>query len=291
MAIYKKNPRTARRREDGGPACDQGALLSQPPAHQSDRDRAIGTAARLQAALAGAALALAAAGAAASSDPLIGLLAPGESGVGFSLRHEASPYRGSDKSNDFLPLAVYDSEYFYLQTYRAGLKLERAGWRTELFIKRRFEGFASNHVPEGMAGMEKRAVGGDVGLAMQHAWGAGTAYAELLTDASDNSDGSELRLGYRYEGWWSGRLRFRPYATLAYRNAKLNDYYYGVRPGEATAARPAYEPGAGANLELGVQAAYRLTDHWQVFGGLSLLQLSSGIRNSPVVEERAVIPG
>lgn len=138
--------------------------------------------------------------------------------------------------------------------------------------------------------MEKRAVGGDVGIAAQHAWGNGTAYAELMTDASGNSDGSELRLGYRYEAWWNGRLRWRPYATVALRNAKLNNYYYGVQPSEATAERPAYEPGGGVNLELGVQAAYRLTDRWQLLAGVALQQYSSGIRNSPVVEDRALVP-
>jgi outer membrane protein len=228
--------------------------------------------------------------AAASSDPLIGILPPGDAGVGFSLRLEPSPYRGSDKNSDLLPLFVYDSEHFYLQSYRAGLKLEREGWRNELFIKRRFEGYASNHVPESMAGMEKRAIGGDIGIATQHAWGSGTAYAELLTDVSGNSDGSELRLGYRYEAWWNGRLRWRPYATVAFRDAKLNNYYYGVRPGEAAAERPAYEAGSGVNLEFGVQAAYRLTERWQLLGGVSLLQMSSGIRDSPVVEERALVP-
>jgi outer membrane protein len=245
---------------------------------------------KLRTAILGAWLTLIACGAAASGDPLIGLLAPGEAGAGGAMRLMPSPYRGGGKDTDFLPLITYDTPYLYIESYRAGLKIERSGWRSEAFVQRRFEGFASNQVPESMAGMEKRAVGTDVGLSTQHAWGNGTAYAEILRDASEHSDGTELRLGYRYEGWWNGRLRWRPYATLAWRNAKLNNYYYGVQPGEATATRPAYEPGAGANLEFGVLAAYRLTERWQLFGGVSVTQLSSGIRDSPVVEERAVLP-
>ena len=243
---------------------------------------------RIAAGIAATALAGVTGTAIASSDPLIGILPPGDAGLGFSVRLEPSPYRGADKNSDVLPLFIYDSEYFYLQSYRGGLKLERDGWRTELFLKRRFEGFASNHVPESMAGMQKRSIGADVGVAAQHVWGRGTAYAELLTDASDNSEGSELRLGYRYEAWWSGRLRWRPYVTLSYRDAKLNNYYYGVQPAEATPERPAYEPGAGVNLELGVQAAYRLSGRWQLLGGVALLAPSSGLRGSPVVEDRVI---
>ena len=237
-----------------------------------------------------AALALSAGAVSASGDPLTGLLAPGDAGVGLSFRFEPSPYIGSDTNTDFLPHVMYDSEHFYLQSYRGGLKLERNGWRNELFIKRRFEGFASNKVPESMTGMAKRSIGADVGIATEHAWGDGAAYAELLTDASENSRGSELRLGYRYEAFWNGRLRWRPYFTLAYRNAKLNNYYYGVRSDEATPERPAYEPGAGVNLEAGVQVAYRLSQRWQVFGGVSLLAPSSVIRDSPVVEDTAMVP-
>jgi outer membrane protein len=219
---------------------------------------------------------------------MVGVLPPGDSGMGLTVRLEPSPYRGATRNSDVLPLISYDSEYFYLESYRAGLKLERAGWRTELFVARRFEGFASNLVPESMTGMEKRAIGSDVGIAAQHAWGDGTAYAELLTDGSGTSDGSELRLGYRYERWWNGRLRWRPYATISFRNATLNNYYYGVRPEEASAERPAYEPGAGANVEFGVQATYRLSAHWLLLGGVSVVQMSSGIRGSPVVEDRAI---
>src|SRR3954454_12293376 len=98
--------------------------------------------------LAAIALAAVMGNAAASSDPLIGLVPSGDSGIGLQLRLEPSLYRGDDQTTDVLPLLIYDSQYFYLQSYRAGLKLEHNGWRSELFIKRRFEGFASNHVPE-----------------------------------------------------------------------------------------------------------------------------------------------
>jgi MipA family protein len=244
----------------------------------------------LRLAVLAAAFSLYACGAAANSDPLIGLVPSGDAGLGLQLKLQPSPYRGADRTSDFLPLLSYDGEYFYLQSYRAGLKLERAAWRAELFVQRRFEGFASNHVPDSMEGMEKRAVGGDVGIAAQHRWGSGTAYAELLTDASSNSDGTELRLGYRYEGWWAGQFRVRPYVTLAWRDAKLNNYYYGVRPGEATPDRPAYDAGSGVNLEAGFLGAYRISSHWQVFGTFAVQRAASAIRDSPVVEDRALIP-
>ena len=103
-------------------------------------------------------------------------------------------------------------------------------------MRRRLEGFASDRVPESMVGQTQRFGGDDLGIAGRYKLGAGVVYGELMTNVSEESDGTELRLGYRYEGWWSDgrRFRWRPYATLAWRDAKLNNYYYGVpglRPG------------------------------------------------------------
>ena len=52
------------------------------------------------------------------------MTAPGEAAVGMVLRFERSPYspyQGPDRSSDFLPYFVYDSQHFYLQSDRIGL--------------------------------------------------------------------------------------------------------------------------------------------------------------------------
>ena len=189
-----------------------------------------------------------------------------------------------------MPWASYESEHFFLQAHRIGLKTQTRDARGELFLRRRFDGFSSDHVPESMVGMAKRSGGDDLGLALRMRQGAGTLYGELLQDVSEESQGRELRVGYRYDGWWNGRLPWRPYATLAWRDAKLNDYYFGVRPEEASAERPAYEAGGGLNLELGVLASFRFTERWQLLGGIGATRWSGAVRASPVAEDRAWVP-
>ncbi len=175
-----------------------------------------------------------------------------------------------------MPHFRYDSRHFFLHSDRIGLKHEIDGARYELFLRRRLEGFASDHVPEAMTGLGPRLGGDDLGIAARIRLGAGALYGEAMTNVSEESRGTELRLGYRYEGWWSGRLRWRPYATLAWRDADLNNYYYGV---------PGYEPGAGLNLELGALVAYRFAQNWQALAGAQVTQWSSGVRGSPAVED------
>src|SRR5439155_177246 len=66
-----------------------------------------------------------------------------------------------------------------------------------------------------------------------------------------------------------GRLWLQPQAMLGFRDANLNNYYYGVRPGEATPLRPAYSAGGGALAQLGLYGAYRLTERWRLIGGVT----------------------
>src|SRR5438046_9865830 len=74
---------------------------------------------------------------------------------------------------------------------------------------------------------------------------------------------------------------------LSARDARLNDYYYGVSASEAAADRPAYRPGAGVNGTVGLNARYDLTDTWHFFAGVCATLWASGVRKSPIVEDRA----
>ena len=80
-----------------------------------------------------------------------------------------------------------------------------------------------------------------------------------------------------------------PYFMLAARDAKLNNYYYGVLPSEATPDRPAYEPGSGVNATLGLNARYDFTNHWHFLAGISAARwaggVQSGMATGPIVRD------
>ena len=224
----------------------------------------------------------------ANSDPLVGVVGePGGAGLGGAFRLERSLYRGAGTRADLVPLYLYEGEHLYLHAYRVGLKLERGEHqRFDLFLAHRFEGFPYDQVVGSIAGMAARQPGFDLGASYEVRGRYGAAYGEALRNVTDASGGTEFRLGYRYD-WRGGRFTLRPYVSLSLRDAKLNDYYYGVRPEEATATRPAYAPGSGANLQLGLYGAYALTERWRLVAGLGTTHWSKGVRGSPIVDGRA----
>jgi outer membrane protein len=233
-------------------------------------------------------LALVCGAAGASSDPLTGVATTDAVAIGVMPRVERSPYRGAGMRHDFVPVYLYEGERVYLHSISVGLKLgESEARRFDLFLRHRFEGHPTDDIPALLSGMAEREPGIDAGIGAQIGGSWGIAFAEVLTDASTASGGSELRLGYKYP-MRRGRLWLRPHATVSLRSAKLNDYYYGVRPEEARADRPAYEAGSGAMPEIGLFGAYRLAYGWRLFGGATLAQLPQTVRRSPIVGERTL---
>ena len=214
------------------------------------------------------------ASAGASSDPLIDVLPDGGAAVGFTWRHERSTYREADTALDNLPMYLYEGELAYLHATRLGLKFKREHWRFDAFLRYRLEGFTRDLRPQSTIGLEPREPGIDAGVSLRRATSWGTPYVELLRDASHRSQGTELRLGYWNE-WRRGRVTLRPHAMLAWRNARLNQYYYGV---------PGYTPGAGLDAELALYAAYALDESWQLIGALTATRRSSEITGSPIAQ-------
>jgi len=218
-------------------------------------------------------------------------VATGGAGLGIVMRSETSPYLGGGRRNDVLPLYIYSGKRAFIEADRVGVKLhESPDSRVDVFLGYRFEGYPYDRIPVSLAGMAHRSPGLDLGLAYQQRNSWGTVFGELLHDAATGSNGTEVRAGYRYD-WKVGNLQLQPQFTLAARGRNLNNYYYGVRASEATATRPAYEPGAGLNTEIGLSAVYRLSERWRVLAGISAKHLASGIRGSPIVRDRTQLAG
>jgi MipA family protein len=225
-----------------------------------------------------------------NTEPLTDILSsPGSAGLGLVTRIERSPYKDAGTRYDLLPLYLYEGERLFLHANRGGIKLlngtER---RLDLFVEQRLEGFPTERLPASLAGMSPRDSGLDLGLAYRWRQPWGTLQAELVHDISNTYKGNEFRLGYTYD-WRSGPWMLRPSLTVGVRDARLNNYYYGVQASEATAGRPAYAPGAGVQTSIGLYGSYDLTERWRLLAGVSATLLDNKTKNSPIVQ-KSVLP-
>lgn len=118
------------------------------------------------------------------------------------------------------------------------------------------------------------------GVRYQHYIGEHYLMAELTQD-SDAHYSQQLQLIY------SKRQQIRNWDLYynvgwAYTPAKLVNYYYGVRPDETTAERPAYQAGAGTQFTLSATAIYPLSERWLFEGSVGSSFYSRSYRQSPL---------
>lgn len=223
----------------------------------------------------------------AATDVLVDFLAiPGSAGLGAIQRMDRTPYRGAQVGQDLVPLYIYEGRHVYLRGTRVGYKFsDTPDHGLEVFLDYRYEGYPTSHQPPVLDAMALRDSGAQTGAAYRGRTRFGNFDAEILHDANNLSHGTEWRLGYSFD-LHSGRWHFRPSWTVARRSANLNNYYYGVRPGEAAPGRPAYKPGSGTDWTTALYGYYELSRRWRLLGGVGVTYLSDGVRASPLVEDR-----
>lgn len=227
-----------------------------------------------------------------TKEPLSDVLSKtGDAGLGVAVRFEDSLYRDGGMRYDLVPLYMYEGERFYLQSYRVGMKFQpKPTERYDLFLAHRFEGYPSNEILPSQVGMAPRSPGLDAGASYRWQVPWGNYFVEYLRDVSGTSLGSEFQVGFNYD-IRRDNLILTPNLVFSLRDAKLNNYYYGVLPNEATTLRPAYAAGTGLNTRLGIDARYDLTQHWRLMGGIFATRWSDEVRFSPIVESRLQIGG
>jgi len=113
-------------------------------------------------------------------------------------------------------------------------------------------------------------------------WGSATLRA--FHDVSGTHGGYELSASYSRR-WTLGRLSVTPTLGVAYKSARLNDYYWGVHKSEATFALPAYRVGDGFGVEGGLVTNYYLSRNLRVALSVNYERLADDVAASPLAEE------
>ncbi|GLR71557.1 MipA/OmpV family protein [Agaribacter marinus] len=190
-----------------------------------------------------------------------------------------------DVSNEVTPVPVvyYQTENFQLLGPNFSYKLAEMSDLTLDFVGQlRFDGFEEGD-SDTFRGMEDRSGSFDLGLSVGYQTGFGDFSAQFITDATNEHKGNEFSLtystSYNFETY-----NIKPYLTLTRQSEDIVDYYYGVRSDEETQSRALYIGEATTNVELGVQANWRVGQHHNFITYASYTAFGSEIKDSPLVD-------
>jgi MipA family protein len=224
------------------------------------------------------------------AQPAVDQSAPPPSGwgLGIGAGWQRPVYAGAENKTRVIPLVSFENEYVRVLGLGADLKLPSAG-PVSFSLRARYalgDGYESDDAPI-LNGMEERKPSFWLGGAVQWRTEYAKLSAEVSGDASSHSKGTEARLGVEHD-FRFGRFMFTPRVAAVWRDAKYVDYYYGVRPEEATAFRPAYEGRGTTNAEVGLRTFYGFSQHDGAFLDVSATALGSSIKDSPLVDRRTL---
>ena len=95
--------------------------------------------------------------------------------------------------------------------------------------------------------------------------------------------------GYELAASWTGRFKagdwtLLPGASVRWQDAKMVDYYYGVRASEALLGRAAYSADAALTPDVSLLATRKLGERWSVYARASHAWLPSEVTDSPLVD-------
>ncbi|MCG6118760.1 MAG: MipA/OmpV family protein [Aquimonas sp.] len=194
-----------------------------------------------------------------------------------------TPYAQADNDTLVVPLVQYEGERLYFRGLSLGWRLQPDGpVQVELIARARLDGFKAKDSPV-FAGMATRQRSIELGASASTPVGPGRIEFAAFTDALDRSGGQELDLMWRGD-FGRGPLRLQPEAGLRWQSSDLVDYYFGVRPEEAIAGRPAYRAGSALVPRVAFSSLVPLSGGWSLFARVSVDRLPSAIEDSPLVD-------
>jgi len=201
-------------------------------------------------------------------------------GIAVGIRTAEIPFKAKDDSvQDFIPLLFYDGDIFFIRGLTGGLKLyNKDDWQFSLIGRYRYF-----DIPEEFQNLV-RGNALDVGGQLKYRINKNLeTNLEIMTDGDGRYYSS---LNARYH-WESGSWELFPYATLRYKSADFNDYYYGL-DGFSDPNNPSNtfnnKIGSAFDLTLGSEIRYHVTSNLYLLGRAQLTTLDSKTRDSPSIE-------
>ena len=205
----------------------------------------------------------------------------------------ASPYKGMDNKSLVLPLVVWSAGPVALKGTELSFRFyERAPLELRVLAAPRMMGYSSGD-SDALEGMNDRERSFDAGLGatlelpfVPNLFLEGKAAADISGRHAGPS--GELGLEKKFiSKYW--RLSLSAGGRL--HSARLEDYYFGVRPDEVRADRPQYQAGTTGHFFAGTTFVCGISRHWVVITGLGTEWLGAGARKSPLTGRDVLLSG
>lgn len=224
--------------------------------------------------------------------PVVADAADGGVGLVGQLNRGAQLGENSNKTS-MSPFIYYDGDNIYADFQEVSWKMiKQPHYTISPLLSFRLRGYDPEQDVE-LAGMDSRDATIEAGARIQMDSQLGVMSFTAVTDTLNKHNGYELKAswGATYQRF---RWSFDAAVGISHKSDAMVDYYYGVRPDEATVERQAYTAGAATNPYLELNMAYILSRKIILISGMEFSWLDDAIQDSPIIErstENAIYSG
>ena len=212
--------------------------------------------------------------------------------AGAGIGYKDKPYRDydSDEKYGVLPIVLYEGDHFFARGQSIGWDFlgDNDTWELAIIGEYLDDGYDSSN-SDFLSGMSDRDPSiGFGGHVIYRPDKLGVKFV-AVTDVADESEGSQMR-GEVFYVYRSGTgLQLVPTVGIVWQDEDYNDWYYGVRAREATAARPRYDADDDINYRFDLTAGYSKPGSRILFtGGVRYELLGDEIDDSPITSDDGV---
>ncbi|MDN0086610.1 MipA/OmpV family protein [Yersinia nurmii] len=207
--------------------------------------------------------------------------------LGASALVSPDPYLGKQDRVYPVPVINYEGDDFYFRTLAAGYYL----WRDDsnrltldaYYLPLNFKPGDSDDWR--MKQLDKRRSTLMAGVSYAHTEDWGIIRTAISGDMLDNSNGLIGDVAYLYKFQLNNWL-LTPGVGVTWNSKNQNKYYYGVSGNEAARSTlSAYEPSDSWSPYAELSAHYQINASWNAFFLGRYIQLSSEVKNSPMVDK------
>ena len=212
-------------------------------------------------------------------------VATSQLGLGIAVADTEVQYRGKDNSTSLIPLILYDNQYLHVFGNTVDLKLPSLS-HLHFAVRAKYalgDGYKASQ-SDYLYGMAERK--GGLWLGGAASWDSQlVTLSASWTKATNDSKGQQFEVNAEH-GFRSGRFQLTPHVGVVRSDKKYVDYYYGVRPDEVRADRPAYAgTDAATEVSAGVRVNYALSRQQMLLLDVSDTHRGSAITDSPLVDK------
>lgn len=204
--------------------------------------------------------------------------------VGLGFAYNQNIYKGVGNRIQAFPLLNLNSDDFFIQGFTAGYNAYQDESVSFAFIVQpMFGGYDASQSDE-LEGMSDTSYLVNTGVQMQYRLMPFSMTLSVVHDITGRTEGNSASAKFAATVPLDDqRMVLIPSITFTWLDSEITDYYYGVTHNEATATRPAYDPGTAVNIGYGLTFKYQVAEHWGATLGYLFTQYANDVSDSPIV--------